>query len=63
MVRILFTFLLIFSFSSLMALSNVQKKKIIIAYHIGKNIKAKDGMTFENTLPSIMGQESSWGNK
>jgi len=43
------------------ALSDIQKEKIKIAYEVGKTIKAKDGMTFENTLPSIMGQESSWG--
>ena len=46
----------------LMGLSDIQKDKIKISYKIGKSIKAKDGMTFENTLPSIMGQESSWGS-
>lgn len=38
-----------------------QEEKVKIAYNIGKNIKASDGMTFGFTLPSIMGQESSWG--
>ena len=47
--------------TSLYALNEEQLKKIKIAYTVGKSIKAKDGMTFENTLPSIMAQESSWG--
>jgi hypothetical protein len=38
-----------------------QLNKIQVAYNIGKTIKASDGTTFEHTLPSIMGQESSWG--
>jgi len=42
-------------------LTNDQKQKITIAYDIGKNITANDGMTFEYALPSIMGQESSFG--
>ena len=57
----LFMIFLILASTHLMALSNIQKEKIKIAYEVGKTIKAKDGMTFENTLPSIMGQESSWG--
>jgi len=51
----------IFATTHLSALTNSQKDKIITSYNIGKTIVAKDGMTFENTLPSIMGQESSWG--
>jgi len=51
----------IFATTQTFALSKTQKEKITIAYNIGKTIVAKDGMTFENTLPSIMGQESSWG--
>ena len=51
----------IFVSVNLFALTNIQKAKIKTAYNIGKTIKAPDGMTFENTLPSIMGQESSWG--
>jgi hypothetical protein len=35
--------------------------KIQDSYTIGKTIVADDGTTFENTLPSIMGQESSFG--
>jgi len=57
----LFMGLLILASTHLMALSDIQRDKIKAAYRIGKTIKAKDGMTFENTLPSIMGQESSWG--
>lgn len=41
--------------------SQKQIHKIQTAYNIGKNIEASDGTTFEHTLPSIMGQESSWG--
>ncbi len=47
--------------SSLFGLNIEQTKKIKIASNIGKHIVAKDGMTFETALPSIMGQESSWG--
>jgi len=57
----LFMTLLILASTHLMALSDIQKEKIKIAYEIGKTIKASDGMTFGLTLPSIMGQESSWG--
>lgn len=42
-------------------LTQTQIEKINIASAIGKTIIAKDGMTFETALPSIMGQESSWG--
>jgi hypothetical protein len=42
-------------------LTSDQISKINEASRIGKTIRAKDGMTFETALPSIMGQESSWG--
>lgn len=42
-------------------MSSAQLNKIQIAYDTGKKIKASDGTTFEHTLPSIMGTESSWG--
>lgn len=42
-------------------LTDEQLNKIQIAYNVGKSIKAKDGMTFERGLPSVMGQESSFG--
>jgi len=42
-------------------LTAIQIKKIQDVYTIGKTIVASDGMSFEKTLPSIMGQESSWG--
>jgi hypothetical protein len=42
-------------------LTEEQINKIQIAYNIGKTIKARDGMTFEKGLPSVMGQESSFG--
>jgi hypothetical protein len=61
MIKKLFFGFLILASTHLIALSDIQKYKIRIAYEIGKTIKAKDGITFENTLPSIMGQESSWG--
>jgi len=54
------TFLFII-LSSLQALNVEQINKIQSAYKTGKNIKAKDGMTFGYSLASIMGQESSWG--
>ena len=38
-----------------------QKDNLNIAYNIGKQISAKDGMTFENTLRSIAFTESSAG--
>jgi len=47
--------------TGLFALNVDQTNKVKIAYAVGKTIKAKNGMTFEHTLPSIMGQESSWG--
>jgi len=56
-----FIFIYIISATILLGFSNEQIKKISKAFEIGKKIKAKDGMTFEHALPSIMGQESSWG--
>jgi len=61
-ILILSAFFSILSITELSALTEIQKAKIKSAYKIGKSIKASNGMTFENTLPSIMGQESSWGN-
>lgn len=55
------TMIVILAVSTAYGLDNSQKHKIKVAYNIGKIIKAKDGMTFENGLPSIMGQESSFG--
>jgi hypothetical protein len=45
---------------SLFALTHDQIKAMKIGYSVGKTITAKNGMTFENTLASIPGQESSW---
>ena len=42
-------------------LDREQITKTQIAYNTGAKIKASDGTTFENTLASIMGTESSWG--
>lgn len=42
-------------------LTTDQVTKIVDIYQIGKTIEAKDGMTFENTLPSMFCQESSCG--
>ena len=53
--------IIMMSILPVMALTNSQKQKIQKSYEIGKSIKASDGMTFALTLPSIMGQESSWG--
>ena len=47
--------------TSSFGLTEEQINKVQIAYDIGKTIKAIDGMTFEKGLPSIMGQESSFG--
>jgi hypothetical protein len=47
--------------SLVFGLEQSQIDRIKMAYSIGKNIKADDGMTFENTLPSMMGVESTFG--
>ena len=47
--------------TSVFGLTAEQINKITMASSIGKSIIAKDGMSFETALPSIMGQESSWG--
>jgi hypothetical protein len=57
--RVLIT--LILTTNLLFALSDEQVKNMKVAYKVGKTIKANNGMTFENTLVGIMGQESSWG--
>lgn len=44
---------------NLLAISNSQIKNLQVAYSIGKITVAKDGMTFERTLASIMLTESS----
>ena len=44
-------------------LSYVQQKNVMKAYHIGNQIKAKDGTSFGITLAGIMAQESSYGIK
>ena len=48
-------------FTNLMGLTLDQENVIKSGYNIGKQIKAKDGMTFENTTASISITESSAG--
>jgi hypothetical protein len=54
---------LILTTKLLFGLNQDQIRNMKIAYKVGKTIKAKDGTTFENTLASIMGAESSWGEE
>lgn len=54
-------FILFFLMSSLFALNNKQTKIIKESYNIGKEIKARDGMTFGYALSAIVLQESSAG--
>jgi hypothetical protein len=49
--------------STVWGLSTDQIQKAQIAYTVGKAIKADDGMTFEKTLASMLGVESSWGEE
>jgi len=59
--KLILIFALIFSFTNVFAMSKYQEENIMIAYKIGKKIKAKNGMTFENTLAAIIFRESSAG--
>lgn len=52
---------LILLYSNLFSLEDYQEDNIRFSYNIGRYIKAKDGMTFENTLASIIYTESSAG--
>ena len=53
--------LLLLYFSLSFGFTSYQKSIIRDAYNIGKLIKAKNGMTFENSLASIVFTESSAG--
>jgi len=53
--------LIMMTTTAVFGLTTDQINKIHEASKVGKTIRAKDGMTFETALPSIMGQESSWG--
>ena len=57
--KVILLALLCFSLS--FGFTNNQKRIIRQSYNIGKLIKAKDGMTFENSLASIVFTESSAG--
>lgn len=45
---------------SLFAFTDEQIEKIQVGYNVGKKIVASNGESFEKTLPSLLGQESSW---
>jgi hypothetical protein len=57
--KVILSLLLCFSLS--FGFTSYQKSIIRQSYNIGKLIKAKDGMTFENSLASIVFTESSGG--
>ncbi|MEA3387600.1 MAG: hypothetical protein U9Q66_04435, partial [Patescibacteria group bacterium] len=42
-------------------LTQEQILKVQIGYNVGKTLVASNGETFEKTIPSLLGQESSWG--
>ena len=55
-------YLLIFIFTvNLFGITNNQIANLKLAYKVGKNIKANDGMTFEVALSTIMLNETSGG--
>jgi hypothetical protein len=59
--KIIIGALISISVSNATTLDTEQKNKILESYKIGSQIKCSNGMTIEYTLPSIMGQESSFG--
>lgn len=56
-----FIILLMLVVISVFGLTEEQILKVQIGYNVGKKIVASNGESFEKTIPSILGQESSWG--